>query len=81
MVGQTYPAGANLSVGWHTFGLSWTRSRIVWFIDGQKVLTIGQHVPHQRMYFIANLAETRHPHGGLGCTGTMLIRSVKVWQH
>lgn len=71
----------NLSSGWHTFGLSWTSSRLVWFIDGQAVLTTSQHIPHQPMYLIANLAVYQPPSGDQGCEGTMLIRSIKVWQN
>ena len=71
----------NLSSQWHTFGLSWTPSRLVWFIDGKPVLAVDKHIPHQAMYFIANLAEATPPGAGSGCHGTMLVRSVKVWQH
>lgn len=74
------PATGNLSAGWHTFSLSWTRSRLVWFIDGHQDLSIHQRVPHQPMYFIANLAESRSPGTTWRCAGTLLIRSVKVWQ-
>ena len=71
---------ANLTSGWHTFGLSWTSSRLVWFIDGTAVLTVSHHIPHQPMYLIANLAAYQPPAGGQGCEGTMLIRSIKVWK-
>lgn len=69
---------ADLTVGWHTFGLSWTRSRVVWFIDGHELMTYDLHVPHQTMYFIANLAESGRV-GRQDCAGTMVVRSVKVW--
>lgn len=72
---------ANLNSGWHTFGLSWTSSRLVWFIDGRAVLTISHHIPHQPMYLIANLAVYQPPAASQGCQGTMLIRSIKVWQN
>jgi beta-glucanase (GH16 family) len=70
----------NLNGRWHTFGLSWTPSRLVWFIDGRAVLNINQHIPHQPMYLIANLADYQLPVADQGCEGTMLIRSIKVWQ-
>jgi beta-glucanase (GH16 family) len=72
---------ANLNSGWHTFGLSWTSSKLVWFIDGRAVLTVRHHIPQQPMYLIANLAVYHPPAGGQGCQGTMLIRSIKVWQN
>jgi beta-glucanase (GH16 family) len=74
-----HPVIGNLSVGWHTFALYWTRTRLIWFIDGRAVMSTDQHVPQQPMYFIANLANTSPP-GHAGCAGTLLIRSVKVWQ-
>jgi beta-glucanase (GH16 family) len=73
------PVTGNLAAGWHTFALYWTRTRLVWFIDGRAVLSTDQHIPQQPMYFIANLAGTSPPGTG-GCTGTLLVRSVKVWQ-
>lgn len=75
--GQT--ATANLSVGWHTFGLYWTRSSLTWFIDGREVMSISQHIPHLAMYLIADLADYVRPASG-GCTGAMLVKSVKLWQ-
>jgi beta-glucanase (GH16 family) len=75
------PVTANLSVGWHTFGLSWTATRLNWFIDGREVFSDTAAVPRQPMYLIANLAQASplRP-GGPGCSGTMLIRSVEVWR-
>jgi beta-glucanase (GH16 family) len=77
-------APATLASGWHTFGLSWTRTQMTWVLDGKPVLTVHQHIPHQKMYFIANLAEAiskKHPHVTAGqCSGSLLIRSVKVWK-
>jgi beta-glucanase (GH16 family) len=66
--------------GWHTFGLFWTRSQLVWFVDGHAILSTQQHVPRQPMYFIANLADYRSAQTGRGCDGTLLIRSVSIWQ-
>jgi len=75
---------ATLASGWHTFGLSWTRTQMTWLLDGKPVLTVRQHIPHQKMYFIANLAEAiskADPDVTAGqCSGSLLIRSVKVWK-
>jgi beta-glucanase (GH16 family) len=76
-------ATADLSAGWHTFGLDWEPGALIWFIDGKAVLTVTSQVPDQPMYFLANLAITdqysplRLPGS---CTGSMSIRSVQVWQ-
>jgi hypothetical protein len=42
-------------------------------------LTVTTRVPERRMYLIANVAEYVQPQAG-NCTGTMLIKSVKVWK-
>ena len=68
----------DLETGWHTFGLYWTKTSLAWYYDGQQVFATSTQVPQQAMYFIANLADDV---GGPGsCSGTMLIKSVKVWQ-
>jgi len=70
---------ASLDTGWHTFSLSWSYSKLVWFVDGRAVLIIGQHIPHQDMYLIANLADYAMNRTA-GCAGRLLVRSVEVWQ-
>lgn len=69
--------------GWHTFGLSWTSSQVTWLLDGQVVMTARQYVPHQEMYFIANLAEAISASDRYvtsdECNGSLDISSVKVW--
>jgi beta-glucanase (GH16 family) len=84
-----HPAGAaqvraiirpELTAGWHTFSLSWTRSRLTWYADGRKILTVRHRIPHQRMYLIADLAESRYPRTAAQCHGALVIRSVKVWK-
>src|ERR1700722_8804737 len=68
----------DLGTGWHTFGLYWTKTSLVWYYDGQQVFATSTEVPQQSMYFIANLADDV---AGTGtCSGTLLIKSVKVWQ-
>jgi len=83
-----HPVGApvravrsRLSPGWHAVSLSWTRSQITWYVDGRKILTVRQRIPHQRMYLIADLAEAKYPKTAAECRGTMLIRSVRVWKN
>ena len=67
-----------LSAGWHTFSLYWTKSRVVWYYDGSQVFATSTGVPQQAMYLIANLAVDDAGPGG--CTGSLLVKSVKVWQ-
>lgn len=73
------PLPGKEAIGWHTFALSWTKTKLTWLLDGKVVFTAHRKIPHQEMYFIADLAETRLPlHGG--CNGSLLIRSIKVWK-
>lgn len=67
----------NIDNGWHTFSLSWTRTRITWWYDGKQVLTATTGVPHQRMYLILNLAVDEASPGG--CNGSLSVKSVKIW--
>jgi beta-glucanase (GH16 family) len=69
----------SLTRGWHTYSLSWTRSRLTFYIDSRAVLTTTKDIPHQSMYFLANIAEYQPAKAG-NCTGQMLIKSVKVWK-
>jgi beta-glucanase (GH16 family) len=69
----------NLSRGWTTFGLYWSANRLTWYVNGKKVMSTQTGIPQQPMYFIANLALEKAPPTGT-CTGTMLVKSVKLWQ-
>lgn len=70
----------NLTTGWQTYSLSWTRSELTYYTGNKVILIVRKNVPHQAMYFLANVAEYLPPHGG-DCSGQMLIRSVKVWKN
>ena len=85
-VGGPVPTPVNLSAGFHTYSLLWTKDRVTWYLDGVQKFTTTDHVPQQAMYFIANVAD-RIPDGDTStsiapgdCNGTMQIQSVKVWQ-
>lgn len=67
----------NLSTGWHVISLSWTPTKLTWYIDGTAVMSTTTGVPQQPMYFIANLADDVAGPGT--CSGTMLVQSVKIW--
>ncbi len=68
-----------LTVGWHTYSLSWTKSKLTFYVDKKLVLTVTKNVPHQRMYFLADLAEYMPAKRGY-CTGQLHIKSVKIWK-
>jgi beta-glucanase (GH16 family) len=77
-LGGPVPTPANLSAGFHTYSLLWTKDRVTWYLDGVQVFTTTSYVPQQAMYFIANVADDSTAAGA--CTGTMEIQSVKVYQ-
>jgi beta-glucanase (GH16 family) len=68
-----------LTRGWQTYSLSWTKSRLRYYVGSRLVLTVKSNVPHQRMYFIADLAEYLPAKPGR-CNGQLEIRSVKIWK-
>ncbi|HEY1702118.1 MAG TPA: glycoside hydrolase family 16 protein [Trebonia sp.] len=70
----------NLSAGWHTFGLYWSPSKVIWYIDGQRVMSASTGVPRQSMYLIANLAVNQQDPAGWEDGSALDIRSVTVWQ-
>jgi len=83
------PAGAHqdrglipiqLTTGWQTYSLSWTRSKMEYFVNDVNVLTITKRIPHQLMYVLADLAEYQKPRAG-NCSGQLDIRSVKYWKY
>jgi beta-glucanase (GH16 family) len=77
-LGGPVPTPGDLSAGFHTFSLLWTKDRVTWYVDGSQVFTTTSYVPQQAMYFIANVADDSTAKGA--CTGTMEIQSIKVWQ-
>jgi beta-glucanase (GH16 family) len=67
----------NLSTSWHTYGVYWTKSEVVWYIDGHQVFETGRNVPQQPMYFLANVAVDVHVQS---LNTSMDIKSISVWQ-
>jgi beta-glucanase (GH16 family) len=67
----------DLSTGWHDIGLLWTKGQVAWYVDGIRVASTTKGVPQQPMYFIANIADDASGPGS--CSGTMLVKSVKIW--
>jgi beta-glucanase (GH16 family) len=76
--GGPVPTPGDLSDGWHTYSLLWTKDSVTWYIDGAQVYATTTYIPHQAMYFIADLADDSTAVDA--CTGTLEIQSVKVWQ-
>jgi beta-glucanase (GH16 family) len=76
-----YETTPNLSTGWHTFGLYWSPDKLVWYVDGDPVMTATTGVPQQAMYIIANLAVYQQAAANWPAgAADFAIKSVKVWQ-
>jgi beta-glucanase (GH16 family) len=69
---------SNFSEGWHSVSLYWTKTRITWYFDGHQVFTATKDLPQQKMFLVMNVADTSTAPGT--CNGTMLVKSVQVWQ-
>lgn len=51
------PGGYSLMDSWHTVGMDWTPGKLVYLLDGKKVLELaGNEVPDEPMYLVMNLA-------------------------
>jgi beta-glucanase (GH16 family) len=73
------PVATNSTVGWVTYSVYWSPSKLEFFVGHSDVLIVTAHVPHQEMYFLANLAEYLQPADG-NCTGELDIYSIKYWR-
>lgn len=67
------------ATGWQTYSLRWTASKLTYYIGNRTVLTVTKDIPHQAMYFVANLADNKPVTRGT-CSGQLQIRSVKYWR-
>ncbi|MCU1368973.1 MAG: hypothetical protein JWO77_167 [Ilumatobacteraceae bacterium] len=83
-VERRYVHDTDLSEGWHTIGLQWTKGRLRWFLDGaQRFEVTGDRVPDQPMYLLLNLAvggNAGHPPATTHFPATFLIDEVTVWR-
>jgi beta-glucanase (GH16 family) len=78
--------GPDLSEDWHVFGLLWEESRLVWYLDGEKIWTTTdpREIPDEPMYLLASLA-VGGDYPGVPTTATRFpatfhIDYIRVWQ-
>jgi beta-glucanase (GH16 family) len=73
----------DISSGWHSYAVDWSPGSLIWYVDGRRVFTVDNDVPHQPMYLIANLGVSgRSPHypdASTPATAQIEIASVRVW--
>jgi beta-glucanase (GH16 family) len=78
--------GADLSAGFHTYGVDWEPNKITWYLDGVAVATCTNPslIPQVPMYPIMNLAVGGDWGGPPSSTtqfpATMDIDYIRVWQ-
>jgi beta-glucanase (GH16 family) len=72
---------ADMSAGYHTYGVDWEPDAITFYFDGQKVYsTPTPSDMHGPMYMIANLADGGYwPGGANGQTGQMHIDYIRAY--
>ncbi|HEX3542169.1 MAG TPA: LamG-like jellyroll fold domain-containing protein [Acidimicrobiales bacterium] len=83
-VGGTW-TGPDFSAGWHTFGVDWEPSAIVWYVDGVERFrfTDASAITSKAMYLVLNLAVGGNWPGPADATTPMpsdyLVDYVRVW--
>ncbi len=55
-VGKSVDMPFDLTKGYHTYAIVWTKQSITWFIDGIRVYYTDKYVPNQPMYLTINTA-------------------------
>ncbi len=76
--------GPDFAKGFHTFAVQWTPTKLTWYVDGIERFQTTQHIPHQPMYVIANLAVGGSwpgmPDSATQFPGEMIIDYIRVYQ-
>lgn len=69
----------NWTTSWQKYSIRWTRSKLIYYVGKNVVMTVRKNVPRQPMFFLADVAEYLPATPGT-CNGQMQIRSVKYWK-
>lgn len=83
-VGESY-VGPDYANGYHVYAVEWTPDHVAWIIDGVERFRVeGAQVPHEDMYFIANLAVGGNwpgqPNAETKFPAEFLIDYVRIWR-
>lgn len=77
--------GPDFSADFHTYAVDWEWDKIIWYIDGKEVFRVSDHVPHEPMYIIANLAVggvwPGEPNNSTVFPVSFLIDTIRVFTH
>jgi len=78
-------SGPDFTAGWHTFGVEWTATSVVWYVDGvaRKTFTDAAGIPVKPEYILLNLAiDGNHtPDGTTPFPSALEVDYVRAWQH
>jgi beta-glucanase (GH16 family) len=78
-------SGPDLSAGWHTYGVDWEPSAIVWYVDGVEHYrySTAANIPAEKMYLLLNMAIggdwPGSPDGSTVFPATFEVDYVHVW--
>jgi beta-glucanase (GH16 family) len=82
--GARLPNNASWADDWHTYGVDWTKDRVIWYADGvEKKRYTGPGISQKANYILLNLALGGGWGGPVDNTkipATMLTDYVRVWQ-
>jgi beta-glucanase (GH16 family) len=80
-------SGEDMSTGWHTFAVHWTRRRLSWFVDGVARWSVSADealLPTEPMYLLATLAVggdyPGSPDGDTAFPATFEIDYIRAWR-
>jgi beta-glucanase (GH16 family) len=79
-------AGPDFSAGWHSFGVDWEPSSIVWYVDGVERWRFADPsvIPREPMYLLANLAVggswPGNPDADTPFPSSYDVDYIRVWQ-
>jgi beta-glucanase (GH16 family) len=77
---------SDLSKDWHIYGLEWSPTALVWYLDGiaQWKYSDATHIPNEPMYFLANLAVGGNwpgdPDGETVFPADFLLDYIRIWR-
>ena len=76
--------GPDFTAGFHTFGMSWSPTAVVWYVDGVERFRSTRDIPTQEMYVLVNLAVGGEAPGPPDATtpfpARMEVDYVRVWE-
>lgn len=81
---RTLVSRTDLGDAFHTYSIDWEPHSITWYFDGSEVFRVTQDVPHQPMYFLADLAVDGQSgvttSSTTPSTASFDLKSVQIWQ-